>query len=98
MRRDEEFWETAEDWSRRKHLILQHYLTPAAAKLLQVSPDNRVIILDAFAGRGQYADGSPGSPILMGRLADLCHSWSNPVHLRVYNLEPNRAGFQELEA
>lgn len=67
--RDEDFFRTAEDWSRRKHLILDYYLTPAAAKLRRVSPDGRVVILDGFARRGAYEDGTPGSPVLMGQAA-----------------------------
>jgi three-Cys-motif partner protein len=94
---DEEFWQTAEDWSRRKHLVLDYYLTPAAAKLRQVSPDGRVIVLDGFAGRGEYEDGTPGSPVLIGRLADRAHAWSNPVDLKVFNIEPGVESFRELE-
>src|SRR5215210_1099348 len=95
--RDEEFWQAAEDWSRRKHLVLDYYLTPAAAKLRRVSPDGRVIVLDGFAGRGVYADGTPGSPTLIGQLADRAHSWSNPVDLNVFNVEPDADSFSELE-
>ena len=65
-RTDQQFWETPKEWSQRKHLILGYYLNPASAKLRAVSPDERVVVLDGFAGRGQYGDGTPGSPILMG--------------------------------
>jgi three-Cys-motif partner protein len=92
-----EFWETAKDWSKRKHLIVSYYLKPATAKLRAASPDGRVIILDGFAGKGQYDDEWPGSPILMGRLADQCHSWSNPIDLRIFNIETGKENFRELE-
>lgn len=95
--RDEEFWQTAEDWSRRKHLIMDYYLTPASAKLRRVSPDGRVVILDGFAGRGEYEDGAPGSPVLIGQLADRAQSWTNPVGLKVFNVEPDPEIFAELD-
>jgi three-Cys-motif partner protein len=96
-KRDVQFWETAKDWSQRKHLIIGYYLTPAAAKLRAASPDGRVVILDGFAGRGQYDDGTPGSPVLIGQLADQCQSWRNPVDLRVFNIEAKKANFLELQ-
>lgn len=95
--RNKEFWQTAEDWSRRKHLVLDYYLTPATAKLRHVSTDGRVIVLDGFAGRGAYEDGTPGSPLLMGQLADRARSWRNPVDLKVFNIEPDVDSFRELE-
>jgi three-Cys-motif partner protein len=97
-RKDDEFWETAKDWSQRKHLIIKYYLQPAVAKLRAVSPDERVLILDGFAGRGQYEDGTPGSPVLTGRLADECQTWSKPVDLRIFNIEPNCENFRELQS
>jgi three-Cys-motif partner protein len=93
---NEDFWDDLEDWSRRKHLILKHYLPPATAKLRSVSQDKRVVIIDAFAGRGEYEDGAPGSPKHMCELADLCQQWQNPVRLEIYNTEPDPKNFEEL--
>lgn len=56
-----------------------------------------MVILDGFAGRGEYADGTPGSPVLIGQLADRAHSWSNPVDLKVFNIEPDAETLLELE-
>lgn len=92
-----QFWQAAEDWSRRKHLILSYYLTPAAPKLRTQSSDGRVHVLDGFAGRGKYADGSAGSPIYMGQLADECRKWRSSVALTIHNIEPNADSFQDLE-
>lgn len=88
---EDEFFDTREDWSRRKHSIL-------TAKLRSVSPDRRVIILDGFAGRGRYEDGTPGSPVYMGQLADKVHSWKDPVDLRIFNIEAKPENHAELEA
>lgn len=95
---DEEFWAVQEDWSRRKHQILVHYLTPAAAKLRRVSADGRVLVVDGFAGRGTYADGEPGSPVHICRLADTTASWQQPLKLEVFNIEPDSSNFEALRA
>ena len=78
-------------------MILEYYLIPAVAKLRHASRDGRVVILDGFAGRGHYEDGSPGSPVNMGRLADKVRGWRNPVDLRVFNIETIPANYSELE-
>lgn len=90
------FWQTAEDWSQRKHLILSYYLEPAAPKLRTVSEDGRVIVVDGFAGRGKYEDGAAGSPIYMGQLAEKCQGWKSPVDLRIFNIEPDEVSYEEL--
>ena len=94
----DEFFETREDWSRRKHLILEHYLPPATAKLRKASPDRRVVILDGFAGRGRYEDGTPGSPVQIGRLADVVDGWKDPVNLRILNVEASATNYAELQS
>ncbi len=93
---DQGFFKTARDWSRRKHFILRFYLEPAAAKLRRVSPDGRVFVLDGYAGRGQYEDGTPGSPVCMGQLADKCQTFTPPLKLRILNAEPDTATYNEL--
>ncbi len=99
MRKTEDgFWERPEDWSKRKHLILRYYLKSAVGKLRSVSPDRRVVILDGFAGRGEYKDGSPGSPVHMGNLAWDCAQWRDPLHLRIINVEPNPSTYTALQA
>jgi three-Cys-motif partner protein len=45
-----------------KHLLLAKYLPAWITILGSSSP--RICYFDGFAGRGEYADGSPGSPIL----------------------------------
>ena len=74
------------------------YLPPATAKLRRASPDGRVVILDGFAGRGRYEDGTPGSPVHMGQLANTVRSWRNPVDLQIFNIEAVPDNHAELEA
>jgi hypothetical protein len=98
QKQSDEFFETREDWSRRKHLILEQYLPPANRQTQKASPDGRVVILDGFAGRGRYEDGTPGSPVQMGLLAGTVRGWRNPVNLRVLNVEADAANYAELQS
>jgi three-Cys-motif partner protein len=66
--------------------------------LRRASPDRRVIILDGFAGRGRYTNGTPGSPVQMGQLADEVKTWKDPVDLRIFNIEMQPENFAELQA
>lgn len=54
-------WEYTEH-AKVKHLLLAKYL-PAWIKVLG-SRQKTICYFDGFAGRGEYSDGSPGSPIL----------------------------------
>jgi len=50
-----------------KHGILSRYPTVFAAKTGVAG--GRVVFLDGYAGRGEYEDGSPGSPLLLAGTA-----------------------------
>lgn len=91
------FFKMRSDWARRKHLIVNYYLTPAIKKLRHASPDRRVFILDGFAGRGKYEEGTPGSPFYTGTLASNCREGDKPLDLFVRNVEPDTEYFRELE-
>lgn len=52
-----------------KHGVLQRYVVPWAMKTGSTSTHHRVVVVDGYAGAGLYDDGSPGSPILMARIA-----------------------------
>jgi len=93
----EEFWKEQEDWSRRKHGILEYYLKSAVGKLRSAGRDRRVVVLDAFAGRGEYQDGSPRSPKLLAKLADDCSRWDDPLNLKILNVEADSEAFAHLE-
>ncbi len=48
-----------------KHKILGTYVLPFATMTGSKSTDRRVVVLDGFAGRGRYPDGSPASAELI---------------------------------
>lgn len=52
-----------------KHAILRQYVTPFLAKVGSGAPLGRVMLVDGFAGRGRFDDGSPGSAELLMRAA-----------------------------
>lgn len=53
-----------------KHAILRRYVTPYAAMVGSRSAGNRVAIVDGFAGRGRYDDGTPASGELILKAAE----------------------------
>jgi three-Cys-motif partner protein len=93
MRRDQ-FFNSAQSWSKRKHRLLGKYLVPFSSKVGSLSPE--IYCIDGFAGRGRYDDGYEGSPLVMARIADDCANWTNPVTLRLLNVESNRKNFASL--
>lgn len=53
-----------------KHAIIRHYLPPFLAMTGSKSDGGRLVVMDGFAGRGRYADGSPGSAELILRAVE----------------------------
>lgn len=93
MKRDQ-FFNSAQTWSKRKHRLLGKYLVPFSSKVGSLSQE--IYCVDGFAGRGRYDDGYEGSPLVMAHIADDCAKWTNPVTLRLLNVESNRKNFASL--
>jgi three-Cys-motif partner protein len=53
-----------------KHAIIRHYLLPFLAMTGSTSYGRRLVVMDGYAGRGRYADGSPGSAELILQAVD----------------------------
>ena len=64
-----QFWQTKKAAAIFQHELLDCYLVPWAQKVGVASPDHRVALLDGYAGKGRYEDGSEGSPALALRVA-----------------------------
>lgn len=75
-----------------KHGILQRYPTIFASKT--GARGRRVVLLDGYAGRGQYEDGSPGSPLLLARTAQRLADFRDVTCVYV---EENEADFANLQ-
>lgn len=98
--KNDDFFENIRPWSRRKHRLLDKYLRPFSAKVASRTQNREIFCVDGFAGAAKYDDGSQGSPLLIARFSDECARWSNPVQLRIINVEPdskNQGIFASLE-
>lgn len=62
---NEEFFHGKKAAAVLKHGILTRYVPPFVEKTGSTAADGRVVVLDGYAGPGEYEDGSPGSPLVM---------------------------------
>ena len=60
-----DFFAQKRPWSLLKDRILDEYLTPYLAKILHTGRPTRLV--DCFAGKGRFGDGSDGSPLIMAK-------------------------------
>lgn len=74
-----------------KHGILYRYPVIFASKTGQ---SRKVVFLDGYAGRGEYTDGSPGSPLLLSRTAERVADFR---HVTGVYVERNPADFRNLQ-
>ena len=65
---DDQFFEVKRPWSKIKDQILGAYLKPYLAKVKQLGKP--IVLIDGFAGKGRFRDGSDGSPLIMCKVAD----------------------------
>lgn len=86
---DDPFWDAPKPAATLKHQLLHEYLWLFGLKTGSRSAGRRVVYVDGYAGRGEYRDGSPGSPrIAMRRREDL-RSWSSSRRLDCLFVEPD---------
>ncbi len=79
-----EFFRTKKHWSKRKDCILTHYVTPYLAKVGRLGKP--ILLVDAFAGPGQFGDGEPGSPLILSRIVAESKA-SVPIELLAVEIE-----------
>jgi hypothetical protein len=78
-----------------KHEILRQYMPIFVAMLGSYSDGKRVVVLDGFAGRGRYPDGTPASAELILRaMESLRHS----RQVSAFFVEKNEKDHQALSA
>jgi len=61
----QEFFREKKPWSRYKDLILDYYLEPYLAKVATLGKP--ILVVDCFAGAGQFEDGESGSPLIISK-------------------------------
>ncbi len=63
MGQTKDFFKEKKAWSLFKDKILDYYLSPYIPKILRTGKP--LVIFDCFAGKGKFADGNNGSPIII---------------------------------
>jgi three-Cys-motif partner protein len=78
-----------------KHEILRQYMPPFVAMIGSYSTGKRVVVLDGFAGRGRYPDGTPASAdLILQAMESLKHS----RQVSAFFVEKDRGDYQVLSA
>ncbi|MDG4784770.1 three-Cys-motif partner protein TcmP [Micromonospora sp. WMMD1102] len=72
-----------------KHGILKRYPVVFASRTGRDVAGNRVVFLDGYAGRGEYGEGEPGSPLLLSRCAEYVSTYRNVLGFFVEQDEDN---------
>jgi three-Cys-motif partner protein len=81
-----DFFEKKRDWSRYKDFILGYYLEPYIPKVNSLGKP--ILIVDCFAGRGQFADGQSGSPLIIVPIVKKWRDKGIPVRGLFIEAEP----------
>ena len=92
MSSNEEFFRERRAQAVFKHGILTRYPVVFASKTGQKG--RPVVFLDGYAGRGEYEDGTPGSPALLAETASRVESFRDVTGIYV---EKNREDFANLK-
>jgi three-Cys-motif partner protein len=66
-----EFFREKKPWSRYKDLILDYYLEPYLAKVAKLR--RPILVVDCFAGPGQFDDEERGSPLIISHRLESVH-------------------------
>jgi three-Cys-motif partner protein len=72
-----DFFEKKRDWSRYKDFILEYYLEPYIPKVNTLK--RPILVVDGFAGRGEFDDGQPGSPVIIASAVEKWRAKGVPV-------------------
>lgn len=66
-----DFFKAKRPWSKYKDFILGYYLEPYIPKVATLKKP--ILIVDCFAGCGQFDDGEPGSPLIIASIIQKWH-------------------------
>lgn len=88
-----EFFHSKKPWSKYKDLILDYYLEPYLAKVGRIG--RPILVVDCFAGPGQFDDGQPGSPLIISKRLELAQRRGTQV--MGFYVEKDAALYERLE-
>ena len=89
-----DFFAKKRDWSKYKDFILGYYLEPYIPKVNTLK--RPILVVDCFAGRGEFGDGQPGSPVI---IASAIEKWrAKGVPIRGLFIEADTDNHRQLAA
>lgn len=91
---DEKWWYP--EHTVAKHEILKRYLGAWLSILGRRKQHPRLVLIDGFAGRGEYMEGEPGSPAIMFERACAVADKGAVDEVWVRCAEPNETNFKQL--
>jgi three-Cys-motif partner protein len=87
-----DFFKAKRPWSKYKDFILGYYLEPYIPKVATLKKP--ILIVDCFAGCGQFDDGEPGSPLI---IASIIKKWHDKGYqVRGEFIEADEENYQKL--
>lgn len=92
----DEHWEGFEGQTRLKHYVLRAYLDRWSRVLIQAG-NQRLVFVDAFAGRGRDKIGNPGSPLIAYEIAETIRSDFPGAEIQVIAIEASHENVVELQ-
>lgn len=91
---DSSFFKQKRKWSRYKDFLLEQYLDPYIPKVATL--ERPILIVDAFAGRGRFADGTDGSPLIIAKTVEKWRLKGKNVAAKF--IEADRDNYTELSS
>jgi len=90
-KKNHDFFNEKKPWSEVKDELLGCYLKPYLQKILHTG--HPVVYVDCFAGKGAFADGKPGSPLIALQTIQecLCQTRMQNCNIRSYFIDVNYA-------
>ncbi len=90
---DSKYFDVKRPWSKQKDVILENYLYPYMKKVATLR--RPILLVDGFAGRGEFRDGSPGSPLIIAQQAE--RLINQGVSVQQICIEPDNELFSHLQ-
>jgi three-Cys-motif partner protein len=89
-----EFFRKKKSWSKYKDLILDYYLEPYLAKVATLR--RPILVVDCFAGPGEFDDGEPGSPLIISKRLEPIQN--RGVEVMAFYVEKDPTLFERLKS
>lgn len=92
---DGRFFKTKREWSKYKDQILAYYLTPYLPKI--ATQRRSTLIVDGFAGPGEFDDQEPGSPLIIAKAVEQWRRWRGASDVSCLFVERDAGLFARLQ-